>query len=182
MTQVHSFLFRTAAAIAFALINIFALYLLLRGHNMPGGGFIGGLAATMAILLYGLAIGFDAIERQLPADPVRMAGFGVLIAIGTSLLPVLFGYPYFGHIQGYVDLPFFGQTYLGTPLLFDIGVLLTVIGISTKIIFLIARSTSKRPSLMESEFARYAAVTETHIEDQDAPRHEAAQLEDDDAD
>lgn len=99
-----------------------AVFVLLRGHNEPGGGFIGGLIAALGYVFHGLANGGAATRATLRIDPLALAGIGLLLAIASGL-PALFatGEPYLTHwwIPG---LP------VGTVLLFDIGVFLVVLG------------------------------------------------------
>lgn len=165
MKGIGSFLFLKAAGIILFIVNVLAIYLLLRGHNLPGGGFIGGLAAAMAVLLYGLAIGFDEMEEQLRVDPIYLATIGLAIALVTSMAPMLLERPFLEHFMAHVKLPFFGELHVGTTLIFDIGVLLVVVGITTKIIFVLARSTKGQPALRPEEVNFYASPSELPIEE-----------------
>ncbi len=180
MKNPGSFLLNAAASILLFVVNIFAVYLLLRGHNYPGGGFIGGLASAMAVLLYGLSVGFDKAESQLGFGPIRMATIGLGIAVLTSLAPLFFGRAYFENFNTYLHIPFFGKLYLGTPLLFDIGVFMVVVGICVKIIFVMARSTSGMPALLAPGIRRYAARLEEPIEDSSADLTRDPNVGDDD--
>lgn len=159
-----SFLLKASTPFFFFVVLILAIYLLLRGHNLPGGGFIGGLALSMAMLLHGLAHGFDNMEFQMRIDPIRLATYGLALSLGTALAPVFFRRPFFEHFQTYVQLPYLGKTAFGTPMLFDIGVFMVVVGIATKVIFIMARSTSGRCGLLDSEVDDYASPSETPIE------------------
>jgi multicomponent Na+:H+ antiporter subunit B len=112
----------------YALILAASLWVLLRGHNEPGGGFIGGLIAVSASILWAVAHGSDAAARRLPLrNPVWLAAGGVVVA-GVSGLPALwFGQSYLTHLWfmlplGFAELP------LSTVLLFDLGVYLCVWG------------------------------------------------------
>jgi multicomponent Na+:H+ antiporter subunit B len=113
---------------------LFSLFLLLRGHNQPGGGFVGGLVASGGIILMALAYGPDAVARQLQIDFLRTMLYGVLLAalagaagllMGGAFLTALWWKPF---IQG------LGKLELGTPLLFDIGVYLAVFGVTCSIV------------------------------------------------
>ncbi|MFQ3670657.1 MAG: MnhB domain-containing protein, partial [Verrucomicrobiia bacterium] len=165
MKDPGSFMLRAAASVLLFVLNLFAIYLLLRGHNFPGGGFIGGLASAMAILLYGLAVGFERAEAQLGFGPIKMAALGLGLAVVTSMVPMLVGQTYFEHSMFHLELPFFGELHVGTTLLFDVGVFLVVVGITVKIIFVIARSTSGLPALLPAGIARYSARLEEPIEE-----------------
>ena len=151
--------------VAFFIINLLALYLLLRGHNYPGGGFIGGLAAAISLVLLSLALGLEEMHRVLRFDPVRLAAGGLLLATATGLLPLVCGRPFLEHFHAHFPhVPFLGELHVGTPLLFDLGVFLVVIGITTKIIFVLAKSTAGLRALVQDEEARYSSPRETPIE------------------
>lgn len=164
MRNPESFILVTAARILFFFVNVFAIYLLLRGHNLPGGGFIAGLASAISIILLWLAIGFDEFEKMWKFDPMRLAAWGLLIAVLTASAPVLFGQSFFEHTMFHPDVPFLGKVHVGTTLVFDIGVLLVVIGISVKVVYVLARSTAGQESLVGSERHQYASPVEEPIE------------------
>jgi multicomponent Na+:H+ antiporter subunit B len=103
---------------------LFSLYLLWRGHNEPGGGFVGGLVAAAGFTVYALSRGREALLRALRCPPVAIAGIGLLLAL-VSGLPALFGQaPFLTHQWQIWDSGFA----LGTALVFDIGVYLSVLG------------------------------------------------------
>lgn len=161
-----SFIFRSVVQFLFFIINLFALYLMLRGHNEPGGGFIGGLATALSLILLSLGLGWQALDRVLRFDPVRLAGAGLLLAAATSAAPMLWGRPFLEH--GHLHLhhvPLFGELHLGSPLLFDGGVYLVVVGITCKIILVLGRSTTGLPALTASDRQRYSAPVEREIEE-----------------
>jgi len=168
MTNPNSFILRVTAAILFFLVNIFALYLLWRGHNLPGGGFIAGLASAISMVLLALAMGFDEFEGWLRTDPMRMATWGLALAVGAALLPLLPGFPgtlFLEHAMFHPTIPFIGKLHLGTTLLFDIGVFMVVVGITTKVVFVLARSTSGKGALLPGEKQDYASSVERPIEE-----------------
>ncbi|HAB18776.1 MAG TPA: MnhB domain-containing protein [Verrucomicrobiota bacterium] len=159
---------KTVAAGAFFVVNVFALYLLLRGHNLPGGGFIAGLATAASLVLLLLAYGVEGKDRVLPVEPLTLAASGVLLAIGSCVAPVLFGHPFLEQFNTYVQVPILGEIPLGTPLAFDSGVFLLVVGITTQLVGTLARSTLAGRALSPEEQKRYASTVESPIED-DAP-------------
>jgi multisubunit Na+/H+ antiporter MnhB subunit len=164
-----SYIFRTVVRFAFFIINILAVYLLLRGHDLPGGGFIGGLASAISLVLLGLALGLEEMHRVLRFDPVRVAGAGLLLATLTGAAPLLFGKPFLEHFHfHFTAVPLLGDVHVGTPLVFDIGVFLVVVGMTSKIIFVLAKSTEGLRALVEAEEARYSSPRETPIEEQPA--------------
>lgn len=117
---------RTMAPILVGLMLLFSLVILLRGHNDPGGGFIGGLIAASAMAVHGMAFGVGAARKLLRFNPLSWAGVGVLVAAVSGLLSAAFGVPFLTGLW----LP----AYLfGVPGLFDIGVYLTVFGTLTAI-------------------------------------------------
>jgi Multisubunit Na+/H+ antiporter, MnhB subunit len=161
-----SLILRTVVSFLFYLINVFAFYLYVRGHNLPGGGFIGGLGSALSVILLSLAIGVEGAQRTLRADPLRIATVGLLIAILTAMLPMLFGHAFMNQYNVKIgSVPLLGEVPVGTPMLFDLGVFLVVVGVTTKLIFVLARSLSGLTALDERERRRYAALLERPIED-----------------
>ncbi len=128
-------LFKTAARLIVPLTLLFAAYIALRGHNSPGGGFIGGLMVSVALILYRLAHGRHAILRLLPFHPRVLVALGLGIAYATALIPLLFGRPLLTSlvIDGfYIGL---GQrVHFASALFFDVGVLLVVVGVTVGMI------------------------------------------------
>jgi len=165
-----SYIFRTVVQFLFFIINLFALYLMLRGHNYPGGGFIAGLATGVSILLLALAMGLPGVDRYLRFDPIRLAASGLLLATLTSLAPVFFGQAFLEHFHLHLHhVPLWGDLHLGTPLLFDGGVYLVVVGITAKIILVLGKSTSGLPALSATDRRRYSSPLEREIEEPAAP-------------
>lgn len=117
-----------AARPIYALILLAAVVVLLRGHNEPGGGFVGGLLAVTATVLWAVAHGPRAATARLPLrSPPRLAASGVLLAAASGLPALFAGRPYLSHL--WVDLPLGITTVpLSTVLLFDLGVFLCVWG------------------------------------------------------
>jgi len=116
---------------------IFSIYLMLRGHNQPGGGFIGGLVAASAFALYAMAYDVSMAKRILRFSPQLISAVGLMLAVISGLLPLIFGLPLMtGLWDGSISMHFIGlgDLKLGTPLLFDFGVYLVVIGITMSII------------------------------------------------
>lgn len=122
----------------FLLLALIALY---RGHNLPGGGFIGGLLASCGFLLVLLAEGCRQARRLLRVSPLQLAASGLVVATGSGLLSVLPSLPFAtGLWLPSFTLPGLGAVHLGTPLLFDLGVFLTVIGFTLQTAFSLAES------------------------------------------
>ncbi|HEV7290911.1 Na+/H+ antiporter subunit B [Devosia sp. RR2S18] len=123
----NSLIFRTLTPFLVTIILVFSVYVLLRGHNEPGGGFIGGLIAASAMTIFGMASGVSEVRRALRFDPLAIAGFGVCIAVLSGLASLFTGSPFLTSIWLYLEL---GDTVvpLSTPLFFDIGVYFAVFG------------------------------------------------------
>jgi multicomponent Na+:H+ antiporter subunit A len=119
----ESLILRTATRLLLSLMLLFSIFILLRGHNEPGGGFIGGLVAASAFALHSIAFGPEALRRLLAFNPVSIAATGIAAAILAGLLAAPFGDAF---LTGeWLDIEGLA---LGTPLLFDIGVYLVVVG------------------------------------------------------
>lgn len=123
----NTVIFRTAAPLIVATMLVFSVYICLRGHNEPGGGFIGGLIGAASIAVFGMASGVSAVRRALKVDPLALAGLGVLLAGFAGLMSLFIDAPFLTAIWLYLDM---GDTTvpLSTPLFFDIGVYLVVFG------------------------------------------------------
>ncbi|MNB76950.1 Na(+)/H(+) antiporter subunit A [compost metagenome] len=116
------------------IILIFSLYLFFAGHNHPGGGFIGALMTTAALLLIAIAFGMDQVRKMLPVNYRLLAAAGLMLAILTASGSFLFGAPFLSHVFGHFHLPLLGDTELATAVLFDLGVYLAVVGVTMTII------------------------------------------------
>jgi multicomponent Na+:H+ antiporter subunit B len=122
-------IFRTAARLLMPLLLLFAVFLLLRGHNEPGGGFVGGLVAAAAFALYAIAFGVERARRALLVKPMTLLGTGLLVALASDVPAVLVGQPF---MTAQWSL---GFVTAGTPMVFDIGVFLVVSGVALMMIF-----------------------------------------------
>lgn len=128
----NTLIFRTAAPFLTALMLLFSVFVLLRGHNEPGGGFIGGLIAASALAIYGIACGVTAVRRAIVFHPLAIAGFGLLASTVAGFLSVFAGVPFMTGLWIYPHL--FGiELALSTVMLFDTGVYLVVVGAITSI-------------------------------------------------
>lgn len=125
-----SLILRTATRALEPLLLLFSIFLLVVGHNEPGGGFVGGLMAAAAFSLHALSHDAAAARRLLGVDPRTLVGAGLLLALGVAALPLGAGLPLLTGIWTDVALPGFGLVKAGSPLLFDAGVYLLVAGVS----------------------------------------------------
>jgi multicomponent Na+:H+ antiporter subunit B len=124
---VNTLIFRTIAPLLVVVMIVFSVFVMLRGHNEPGGGFIGGLIAAAAIAIYGMAAGPAAVRKALKADPITFAGFGVVLAGLSGMLSMMFEVPFLTGL--WVDLHLGDAVLpLSTPMVFDIGVYFVVFG------------------------------------------------------
>ncbi len=130
-----SLILRTAARLLLVLFLQFSVFLLLRGHNEPGGGFVGGLVVSAAFALYALAYDVATARRLLWMDTRLFIWIGLLVAAGSGLGPLLQGRPFMTGQWGHLVLPGIIDLGLGTPLLFDLGAYLVVFGVTLTIIF-----------------------------------------------
>ncbi len=125
-------IFRTAAPYLTSLMVLFSIFVLLRGHNEPGGGFIGGLIAASAFAIYGISNGVSPVRHAIYFHPMAIAGFGLFLAVAAGLASFFVGVPFLTGL--WKSFSFLGITLdLSTPLFFDIGVYLVVVGSFTSI-------------------------------------------------
>ncbi len=115
-------------------IGMVAVYLFLRGHDRPGGGFIAGITLSLAFVLQYIARGTRWVEDQLRIHPMRWIAGGLLCAGLTGLGALFFGRPFLTSYHSYADLPLFGQVPLVSALFFDLGVFLLVVGATVLIL------------------------------------------------
>lgn len=135
----NSIILRSATRYLFPIIGLFSLFLLLRGHDEPGGGFIGGLLGAMCFALYALAYDVPAARRVLRAEEHQLIGIGLLFAAIAGAVGLVVGDPFLStYWTAEFLVPAVGKIKLGTPLLFDLGVYLTVVGVVLMIIFALA--------------------------------------------
>lgn len=124
------------------IIALFAIYLLLRGHNEPGGGFIAGLVTASATVLVALAFGGNWARERL-APIIRPAfALGLLIAALSGMFAMLLGAPFLTHYHIYLPVPGVGDVHLSTTLAFDIGVYLVVVASTAITISVFAEARS----------------------------------------
>lgn len=131
----NSLILQTATRYLLPLMLLFSLFLLMRGHQEPGGGFVGGLVAAAALTLYCVAFGVRAARRLLRADPRTLIGGGLVVALGSAALALLVARPFMTGL--WLESSVAGIA-VGTPVIFDIGVYLVVLGTVLTMIFTLA--------------------------------------------
>jgi multicomponent K+:H+ antiporter subunit A len=124
----HPMMLVAASRIILPLTLAVGIYLFLRGHNQPGGGFIAALVVAIAFLLQYLAAGFDWSDARKPFGEHKLIGWGVLTAMATGLAAMVLGSPFLTSWFDYFSLPLSGKFELASAMLFDTGVFLTVLG------------------------------------------------------
>jgi len=125
----------------FPVIGAVAVYLLLRGHDLPGGGFAAGLMMSVAILLQYMAGGTRWVEDNLRVHPLRWMSLGLLLAAGTGLGALAFGLPFLTSYFSYADLGLLGRLPMASALIFDIGVFTLVFGATVLMLIAIAHQS-----------------------------------------
>lgn len=118
-----SLILQAGTRLLVSLMLLFSIFLLLRGHNEPGGGFAAGLVAVTAFVLSSIAEGSEAVRQALRFDPRIITASGLALAAFSGLMSMVAGEPFMTGL--WVEV--FGHL-IGTPLIFDLGVYLTVVG------------------------------------------------------
>ncbi|PWG79936.1 Na+/H+ antiporter subunit B [Pararcticibacter amylolyticus] len=134
-----STILQAASRYLLPILLLFSIFLLLRGHYYPGGGFVGGLVASIAFVLHSFAHGTDNTMKILRYKPLSLIPAGLGIAALSMFLPVLFGQPVMTGLWINQPLPVIGM--VGTALFFDLGVYLVVVGVVLTILFTISLNT-----------------------------------------
>jgi len=129
-----SSILQTATRLLMPLLLLFALFLLFRGHNAPGGGFVAGLVVAAAFVLHSIAFGIAASRRALLVASPLLLPIGLSVALISGAPAVVLGLPFMTGLWTTVGGGPLGIA-LGTPLVFDIGVFLAVIGVVLTIVF-----------------------------------------------
>jgi multicomponent K+:H+ antiporter subunit A len=125
----------------FPLISVLALFLLVRGHNLPGGGFVAGLTMAVALILQYMAGGVRWAEARVNLRPLRLIGIGLLIACGTGAGAWIFAHPFLTSHSAQLALPVLGELHLPSAFLFDIGVFLLVVGATALVLIALSHQS-----------------------------------------
>ena len=137
-------MFRMTASWILPLALVVSLYIFIRGHNYPGGGFIAGLITSMALIIQYIALGQDHAEKLLRANSGRRyetwIGLGLSIAGVSGVAAWLWGRPFLTSAHIYVDTPLFGTFHLASAAAFDLGVYITVVGATMLLISVLGDS------------------------------------------
>jgi len=144
--MLYSLIFRVAARLLVPVLMLFAVFMMLRGHNLPGGGFVGGLVAASAFVLYALAAGVARAREVLRVEPQTLLGGGLALAYGAGFLALALGNPFLTGLWVDLHIPGLGDLHLGSTLIFDLGVMLVVIGTVLLMVFSVE---DRLPGLVE---------------------------------
>lgn len=124
----HPLILATLSRLLLPLALLISVFIFLRGHNLPGGGFIAGLVTAIALILQYVANGVQWTRSRLALNYHQLAGSGVFVAGCTGLASWLFGYPFLTSTFGHFHIPLVGEIELASAMIFDLGVYLTVVG------------------------------------------------------
>ena len=132
--KVNNLILQFTSKIVFFMIFFFSVHIFFAGHYTPGGGFVGGLIMSSAIVLLIIAFDLKTVKSILPVNYMYVTASGLLIAVATAAFPMFVGKAFFTHFFDYFTLPIIGKTSLHTAALFDLGVYLVVVGVTMTII------------------------------------------------
>lgn len=135
----NTVIFRALAPLLVGIMVVFSIFVLLRGHNAPGGGFIGGLIAASALSILGFAQGAASARQAVSIDPLALAGFGLLLAGCSGLLSLFFNLPFLTGLWAFLRVGE-DEVALSTPMAFDIGVYFIVFGVLSAVMLSLADS------------------------------------------
>ena len=143
----------------FPVIIVTATFLLLRGHDLPGGGFVAGITMAVAFILQYMARGTAWVESCLRVLPVRWMGAGLLLAGGTGIGAWLFGRPFLTSHFSYADLPLIGQVPLASAMIFDLGVFALVVGSTVLMLIALAHQSVRSHRAPRTREPKVTATT-----------------------
>jgi multicomponent Na+:H+ antiporter subunit B len=129
---------QTAVRLLTPLLLLYSLFLVCEGHHQPGGGFSGGLIAAAVVGLCAFLFDAETARQVLPVRPHVLIGVGLLTAAGSGILSFLDQRPFLTGLWVSVPMAGGGEVAVGTPLLFDVGVYLVVIGVTSMILLALA--------------------------------------------
>jgi multicomponent K+:H+ antiporter subunit A len=135
----HPLMMQTLTRLILPLMLMVAVYIFLRGHNLPGGGFIAGLIAAVAIIVQYLANGIEWTKNRLRFDKHIIIAYGLLFAFATGLIPMLLSYPFLTSAFTHLHWPIVGEFEIASAMAFDLGVFLVVIGSVVMILIWLGR-------------------------------------------
>ncbi|ADY54009.1 multisubunit sodium/proton antiporter, MrpB subunit [Pseudopedobacter saltans DSM 12145] len=135
----YSRILKTATYYLLPVLLLFSVFILLRGHYKPGGGFVGGLIASIAFVMHSFANSVEQTLKLLRIPPVKFIPVGLILSLASAVFPMFLGDPIMTGVWYNEPIPIIGM--IGTALFFDLGVYLLVIGVVLTILFTISQST-----------------------------------------
>ncbi|WP_207493221.1 Na+/H+ antiporter subunit B [Aridibaculum aurantiacum] len=132
---------KTASNYLLPVLLLFSVFILLRGHYLPGGGFVGGLVASIAFVLHAFANGLDKTREFLKYHPGINIPIGLTISLISGFAPMLIGQPFMTGLWFEKPFPVVGM--IGSALFFDIGVYIVVVGVTLTILFTISETANE---------------------------------------
>lgn len=133
-TDSHPPIMQNLSRLLFPFMLLIAAFIFLRGHNLPGGGFIAGLIAALAIILQNLANGIEWTATRLKTGMHQVIAAGLFFAIGTGLVAMALNYPFLTSTFTYLYWPVVGKFEIASAMMFDLGVFLVVVGATVMIL------------------------------------------------
>jgi multicomponent K+:H+ antiporter subunit A len=127
----------------FPVAMVLSLYLLLRGHNLPGGGFVAGITLAVGVILQYMAGGTRWAEQRLAIRPLRWLAMGLSLALATGAGAWLFGYPFLTSHVAHFGLPLAGSLHLPSAFFFDLGVFCLVVGATGLVLIVLAHQSTR---------------------------------------
>ncbi|QCU89155.1 monovalent cation/H+ antiporter subunit A [Thiomicrorhabdus sediminis] len=150
----HPLILQTFTRLMMPLMILVAVYIFLRGHNLPGGGFIAGLIASVALIVMYLSNGIEWTQKRLTTDMHLVIGLGLLIATATGLVAMTLGYPFLTSAFSHIHWPIVGEFEIASAIAFDLGVFLVVVGATVMSLVQLGKLSTlshKNQSVVESQ-------------------------------
>lgn len=147
--DMHPPMMQTVTRLILPLMLMVSVYIFLRGHNLPGGGFIAGLIAAVALIVQYLANGIDWTKSKLKFEKETLISYGLLIATVTGLVSMVIGYPFLTTTFTHVHWPLVGEFEVASAVAFDLGVFLVVVG--STVLILVQLGKLSKDSHLQSE-------------------------------
>lgn len=132
----------------FPFVLVMAVFLLLRGHDLPGGGFVAGIVMSIAFIMQYIAFGVRKTEERFLIFPIYWVGVGLLLSAFVGVGSMVFGYPFLTTYFNYVELPFFGKIPTASAMIFDVGVFVLVVGATILTIIALAHQSIRKPRVL----------------------------------
>jgi multicomponent K+:H+ antiporter subunit A len=151
----HPPIMQTITRLLFPLMLMVAVFIFLRGHNLPGGGFIAGLIAAVALISQYLANGIEWTNKRLKTDMHTVIAMGLLVAVVTGLVSIGLGYPFLTSAFTYLNWPVVGQFEIASAIAFDLGVFLVVVGVTVMILVELGKLSYNAHVATAKEFRKW---------------------------